>query len=234
VEGRCEQLSNLLERWAFLDILGHVGRLTILIAVIAYFMEADERRMQAENQRKAKHYQAWQVINAAQGKRGSGGRIDALQELVEDRVRLNGVDVSNAYLSQIEIENASLYDANLSGASLYNANLSGAQLLNANLSRANLVAANLQYADLSRSNLSGAELVNANLSGANLEGANLLNIRFWQRVKSIEFANIYGVKNPPDGFIKWAKERGAVSIEDTEERKKYLKYLLKQWQGRLK
>jgi hypothetical protein len=31
-------------------------------------MEADERRMEAENQRKAKHYQAWQAINAAQGK----------------------------------------------------------------------------------------------------------------------------------------------------------------------
>ena len=28
--------------------------------------------------------------------------------------------------------------------------------------------------------------------------------------------NIYGVKNPPDGFIKWATDpnQGAVSIED--------------------
>jgi len=32
----CEGMSNLLTRWAFLDILGHAGRLTILIAVIFF------------------------------------------------------------------------------------------------------------------------------------------------------------------------------------------------------
>jgi integrase len=75
VEWLCERVSHLLERWAFLDILGHAGRLTIFIALIFYFMKADERRMQSENQRKAKHYQTWQIINTAQGKPGSGGRI---------------------------------------------------------------------------------------------------------------------------------------------------------------
>ena len=57
-EWLCEWVSYLLRQWAFLDILGHAGRLTILIAIIFYFMEADERRMASENQRKAKHHQA--------------------------------------------------------------------------------------------------------------------------------------------------------------------------------
>jgi len=41
VEWICEWISYVLGRWAFLDILEHIGRLTILIAVITYFMEAD-------------------------------------------------------------------------------------------------------------------------------------------------------------------------------------------------
>jgi len=46
---------------------------------------------------KQKHYQAWQVINSAQAKGGSGGRIDALEELHPTVVpRL--VDVSDAFL----------------------------------------------------------------------------------------------------------------------------------------
>ena len=47
---------------------------------------------------KQKHYQAWQVINSAQGKGGSSGRIDALEELHQDGVLLVGVDVSDAFL----------------------------------------------------------------------------------------------------------------------------------------
>jgi len=43
---------------------------------------------------KMRHYQAWQVINTAQDKGGSGGRIEALQELNADKVSPVGVDVS--------------------------------------------------------------------------------------------------------------------------------------------
>ena len=42
----------------------------------------------SNNRIKQKHYQAWQTINFAQGKTGSGGRIQALQELNEDGVSL--------------------------------------------------------------------------------------------------------------------------------------------------
>lgn len=71
-EWKCEQLSELLKRWAFLNILGHVGRFGILVSFVLgayyYVTEADQRRMEAENERKAKHCQAWQVINAARGR----------------------------------------------------------------------------------------------------------------------------------------------------------------------
>jgi len=255
-EWRCEQLSDILERWAFLKVLGHLGRLAVLIAVVFYFTESGNRQ-------KAKHYQAWQVINSSQGKPGSGGSQDALEDLNRDEVSLCGVDVSKAYLSGLNLENAILGRANLSEAYLYEANLAGAVLSNANLSEAELYKTNLAGAVLSGANLTGAELIganlteailmDANLAGARLTGANLVAANFseanlfgvnltganlvganlteailyganlkdidWQLIRSIELANIYGVKNPPDGFIEWAKEQGAVSLENRLRRK---------------
>src|SRR6476660_5967717 len=84
-----EVRSKIRHRW--LELLEYLGTFSILIAVIVYFVEAPQRR-------KTKHYQAWQVINTAQGKGGSGGRIDALEQLNEDGVALEGGDVSDASL----------------------------------------------------------------------------------------------------------------------------------------
>jgi len=55
-----------------------------------------------------------------------------------------------------------------------------------------------------------------------LNGADLTNIKNWRQIESIEKANIYGVKNPPDGFVEWAMENGAVSIENLAEWKKLI------------
>ena len=58
---------------------------------------------------------------------------------------------------------------------------------------------------------------------SDLRNSNLTDIKGWRRIKSIEFANIYGVKNAPKGFVEWAKGHGAVSIEDNEEWKRMLR-----------
>jgi hypothetical protein len=65
---------------------------------------------------KQKHYQAWQVINSAQGKGGSGGRIDALEELHRDAVPLVGVDVSDAFLQGVDLNGANLLRGNFRAA----------------------------------------------------------------------------------------------------------------------
>lgn len=269
-------ISYLLGQWALLDLCGHIARFGVLVSIIVgvcvYVMETDERQMQAKNQRKTKHYQAWQVINLAQGKTGSGGRKDALQDLHKDEINLSGVDVSQAYLPQLDLEKASLSKANFSKANLFGAtlshavlqyanlseadvseaNLSGALLTMANLSKTNLSHSNLfeaglYSADVSEANLSGAKLFEANLTGANLSHAylfeanlsranlnevnfygadlseanlwksDLLGIKNWRDIKSIKQANIFGVENPPDGFVKWATGQGAVIIEDEKE-----------------
>src|ERR1700761_6639094 len=94
-------VAYLLSRWSFLEVLEYLGSFSVLIAVIFYFSESGDRMKQ-------KHYQAWQVINTAQGKGGSGGRVDALKELNEDRVPLVGVDLSTAFLQGVRLPHAQM------------------------------------------------------------------------------------------------------------------------------
>lgn len=211
-------IAYYLSRWTFLEILEYLGRLSVLVAVVFYFSEAGDRRKQ-------KHYQAWQVINTAQGKGGSGGRIEALSELNADGVPLVGVDVSGASLQGVRLvkaellrasfEAADLRDAVLRGSDLRYANLHATNLRHADLSGVNLTDATLQDADLNGANLSGADFTNADLSDADLRHADLRGIR-WQKLKAVQAVNIYGALNTPEGFAVWAVRHGAIS-DPTEE-----------------
>ncbi len=210
-----EWIAYILSNWSFLEVLEYLGSFSILIAVVFYFSESGDRLKQ-------KHYQAWQVINTAQGKGGSGGRIEALQELNADGVPLVGVDVSSAFLQGIHLERARLLRSNFNAADLRDsdfayADFSDADLRFANFRQSNMQRVNFQRANLEDSDLSGADLDNADLSGATLTNAdlrfaNLSNVR-WRDARILKNANIFGVKNAPEGFLPWALQRGAVQTE---------------------
>ena len=212
LEWSLDWVAYFLSNWKLLEVLEYLGSLSVLVAVIFYFSESSDRTKQ-------KHYQAWQVINTAQGKGGSGGRLEALQELNADRVPLVGVDVSGAYLQDIHLEKAKLVRANFSaadarmadfrGADFSDANLRGANFRGGNFSSANLQRVDLQHADLLGGDLSGADLSGALLTDADLRNTNLANVR-WRDLANIKSANIAGVRNPPDGFRAWALENGAI------------------------
>jgi uncharacterized protein YjbI with pentapeptide repeats len=207
-------IAFVLSRWSFLEVLDYLGRFSILVAVIFYFSESGNRIKQ-------KHYQAWQVINTAQGKGGSGGRIEALQELNADEVPLVGVDVSSAFLQGLTLERANLLRADFSGADLRHSDLKSADFTNANLHFANFRESNLedasfQSADMTNadfwgSNLAGARLDNADVSDADLRFADLRNAQ-WRQLRKITGANIAGVKDAPEGFVEWALKNGAVQM----------------------
>lgn len=213
---RCEWVfewaAYALSRWSFLEVLEYLGSLSILIGVIFYFSESGDRIQQ-------RHYQAWQVINTAQGKGGSGGRIEALQELNADHVPLVGVDISSAFLQGIHLERANLLRADLSAADLRGsafqsadltyADLHSANFRGSNFANTNLANADLNNSDLVGSDLSGARLDNANLSSADLRNANLKGI-LWQHIAAIKAANIAGIRNAPEGFREWALKSGAI------------------------
>jgi hypothetical protein len=205
-----------LGHWPLIELLEYLGSFSILFAAMVYFAGAPDRLKQ-------KHYQAWQVINTAQGKGGNGGRIDALEELNRDRVSLIGVNVNGAYLqglrlsraqarrasfAEADLRDSDLRLASLPDVDLHYANLRGAEMRDANLAGASLEDADLVAADLAEANLDGATLDRADLRDANLE-----HIKNWQRIKSLDQANILDVRNAPDGFADWARKRGAVGVK---------------------
>ncbi|HVU46680.1 MAG TPA: pentapeptide repeat-containing protein [Terracidiphilus sp.] len=219
VEWMCEWAAYILSNWSFLEVLEYLGTFSVLIAVIFYFSESGDRIKQ-------RHYQAWQVINTAQGKGGSGGRIDALQELNADKVPLVGVDVSSAFLQGLDLHGANLMRSNFSSADLRNANFTSVDFTFASLNSANLRNAHLDHAkftqaDLRGSDLTGSILMSADLSGATLDDADLSDADLsnigWQHLSSVKGANIHQVKNAPEGFVVWAMSHGAIDNPTAEQ-----------------
>lgn len=219
MEWGLQYLAFALGNWTLLEVLENLGRFSVLIAVIFYFAGSGDRVKQ-------RHYQAWQVINTAQGKGGSGGRIEALQELNADKVPLVGVDVSSAFLQGLRLKNANLLRADFSSADLRNSSLIGADFTLANLNSANLRGTALDRSkffetDLRNTDLEGASLASADLSAASLDDADLrgadLRDVVWQQLKGLKGANIARVQNPPQGFVAWALQNGAVDAPDVEQ-----------------
>jgi len=214
-----EWVAYWLSGWAFLEVLEYVERLGILVAIIFYFVDSGNRTKQ-------RHYQAWQVINTAQGKGGSGGRVEALQELLEDNVSLVGLDVSDAYLFGVKLDRARLdrsnfHDTDARDASFQKAKMEFADFTSANLRRGNLAKADLRHADLKDADLSGANLAETDLGETDLSRADLrdtdLSRAKWKEIRGIKLANVYGVRNAPDGFIDWALSQGAVAIKTDDD-----------------
>jgi hypothetical protein len=212
--------AHFLSKWVLLEVLEYLGTFSILVAVIFYFAESGDRVKQ-------KHYQAWQVINTAQGKGGSGGRLEALQELNADRVALVGIDLSDAFLQGVRLERADAPRSNFGSADLRessfrSANLSYSDLNTANLRGSDLRGVNLSNAVLSDADLAGADLSDAELAGAQLDRADLQNVNCqglkWRGLRSMRSANLFGAKNLPAGFAEWARKQGAVFIKDDEPR----------------
>jgi hypothetical protein len=207
-----EWFAFFLSNWAFLEVLEYLGSFSILIGVIFWFAESGDRAQQ-------RHYQAWQVINTAQGKGGSGGRIEALEELNRDHISLTGVDVSSAFLQGLSLPHAKLVRASFASADLRDsdfhladltwADLHFANFRNSDLERSILDHASLREADLSEANLAGSRLDEADLTNADLHDADLRGIA-WQRIAAVMNTNISGVRNPPEGFVPWALRNGAV------------------------
>ena len=81
-----EWCAYVLSRWAFVEVLEYASRFALVVAVVGFFLGRTERLKQ-------KHYLAWQVINSAQAKGGSGGRFDALEDLASDGVSLAGLNL---------------------------------------------------------------------------------------------------------------------------------------------
>ena len=231
IEWLAETLVFWLRRLAILELITILGGLSVVVAAWQYITGSDERAT-------AKHYQAWQVINLAHGKGGSGGRVEALQDLVRDGVDLSGVDLSGAWLQKISIPGARLIYGKVDSADLRNANFANVVFGEVTGVKADFISANLRHAvisggnfrealfaeatlcwahldglDLQRANFSGANLMGVRMNGADLRGASLAEIHNWNAMGMMLLTNIYDVRHAPPGFAKFAIDSlGAVSL----------------------
>ena len=213
-----EWILYYLGRWGVLKIIEYGSFLSVVFAVGVYWNEAPDRQKQ-------KHYQAWQVINTAQGKGGSGGRIEAMQELNMDKIPLVGVDVGQAFLQGVKLPKANLTRSDFQAADLRDCVLEDARMDFSNLHAANFRGCDLKRVHMADSDLESADLFGTDLSGADLSRTSLkdVDLRYsdlkgvvWSDITSMEAANVYGVKNAPAGFVDWALKYGAVSNKDAE------------------
>jgi uncharacterized protein YjbI with pentapeptide repeats len=170
------QLTSIGKAFSLVLEKGFLLAATVGLGI--YIWEVPLRQKQA-------HYQDWQILNSATAQVGSGGRIEALEDLNNDGVSLNGLIAKGANLSGIQLQKADLRFANLQNTNLtcrsqkanvntrICSNLQGANLVGVNFQGANLVAVNFQGADLENANLETVNLIKANLKAANLFGANI-------------------------------------------------------------
>lgn len=191
-----------ISKQAFFTILGRLGNLAFIVAVVSFIFGENIRRNNEV-------FAAWQTINSAHGQRGSGGRIEAMEFLNSRPWRFPWIVFTETWTLQTEKDwyLSSYWDEkeqkrkhkckqkrlfgrrwkrqSLQGLSLqnvptgegehyYEVYLAGIDLCSANLSRADLNNANLSGAFLSGANLSGSYLNGTNLSDANLNEANLM------------------------------------------------------------
>ena len=173
LEWALQWTAYFLSRWALLEVLEYLGSLSVLVAVIFYFAESGDRRKQ-------KHYQAWQVINTAQGKGGSGGRIEALSELNEDGVPLVGVDVSGAFLHGRPFDQGRSLAFQLRSGRSAQCNPS-LRAISASLIFISPICA---APTPPRANFTEASFIDSDLKGANLSGADLYRRRSLRRRSS--------------------------------------------------
>jgi uncharacterized protein YjbI with pentapeptide repeats len=233
-----------LGQFRLFQVLDYSGRIALLLGIVLFAFEGDERRDAARQQRQQKHYQAWQAIHLARDSPGDAGRKDALEDLNRDGVTLAGLDITGAELPEAKLPGARLHGANLSharldrsvlddaefteatldGADLNNASLRNADLRWASLRNAFLVGADLEGALLNGADLEGADLRWANLTNAQVDGKTILRGATLQGATLVRFRgwrdllDFKGtnvfVRSPPPSFVARAIERGAVQFDE--------------------
>jgi uncharacterized protein YjbI with pentapeptide repeats len=147
---------------AIRSIAEFIGKLTVVVGLLSFVIEAPDRAKQ-------RHYQAWQLINGARGAPGDAGRRTAIADLIKDHVTMYELDLTGGNFEEMDFRSAIVPGLDLSKAKLNGADFS---------CRSGLFVTDYWWPTYSRcwkTNLEGAriqtETYHVNFSNANLRGA---------------------------------------------------------------
>jgi len=146
--------------------VGNLEALGITTAAFLYLLEGRQRRQQ-------QNVDALKLILTFKqaGAKLSYARNDALEQLSEAGLWLDGFDLSGINLDELSACGGRWRQVNLSRSSLRNSNFEDSDLGGCDLRDADLSYGNFRHADLRGANLSGANLSHADFRGADLRGA---------------------------------------------------------------
>jgi len=162
VDWVCQWIAYWAGSLAIFRVLEYAGKLTIVVAIVAWIVEIPQRQEAAIRA-------AWLVVDSK-----GGGRIEALQYLIRHHVDLRGLYGSGGYFGGMALakQNLSWSDlsrANFDAADLSEATLDGAYLLGTRFNNANLAGAKFRQAVLSPMNPT-TQFQDANIAGADFTG----------------------------------------------------------------
>ena len=146
--------------------VGNLEALSIATAAFLYLLEGRQRR-QLQNVDALKLILTFQQAGA----KLSYARNDALEQLSEAGLWLDGLDLSCANLDELSARGGRWRQVNLSQASLRNAHFEDADLAGCDLREADLSHGHFRHADLRGADLTGANLSHTDLRGADLSEA---------------------------------------------------------------
>jgi uncharacterized protein YjbI with pentapeptide repeats len=154
------QVAEPLTNSAFVKVLDALGKLGVLVAVIAFLREIPKWEERAVEEAKRRQFEYWKAIDAARaGARWDDGRFFssalriALESLAQERdtagnpIKLRNADAAGANLEAINLENADLHVCDFSLADLSLANFRNTKFYQCDLKRARLFGTDFQGAD---------------------------------------------------------------------------------------
>jgi uncharacterized protein YjbI with pentapeptide repeats len=167
-----EWIVYFLKRWAFVEFLEIAGRFALLVTVLSWWFARDEIR-DREN------IGWWQIISSTEGRRVSGARNRALEELAARKVSLKDLNLAGAVLDHVKLPRASLERADLRLAQITDSDFASTVFEYAVATRVNIVRTNLSGARLGFAVLDSTYFVSTDLSGAGFRFANLRHASFF-------------------------------------------------------
>lgn len=155
-------LASLLEAWAFPRVLDYVGKLGVVLAVIAFLRELPRWRTRVSEEAERRRYEFWKTIDAAQAARAGSHN-----------------ETFSSHALRIALESlASETDSNGSAIPIGPITLDGALLPGIDLRSSHLRVAGFRRCDLSGADFCGATLDKSYFQRARLFGTDFSGAAF--------------------------------------------------------